>query len=112
MSTTPIATAVAARHVACNGLGMVMLDTWMEPDLPDDESPAPELPDPRSVLRDATLTRQQKIDTLRRWSYDARELDVANEEGMGGEPRPSNLAAILAALHELGASDVPTSHKQ
>lgn len=91
---------------------MFLFEPWTEPDLPDDEAPEPVSPDPRSVLRDTTLTRQQKIDRLRRWSYDARELDVANEEGMGGEARPSDLAAILAALRELGASDVPTSHKQ
>lgn len=77
-----------------------------------ERAPAPKLPDPRSVLQDATLTRAQKIEKLRRWAYDARELDVANEEGMGGPPQPSNLAAILAALRELGAADVPASHKQ
>lgn len=76
-----------------------------------DLAPA-QLPDPRSVLRDTSLTRAQKIEKLRRWAYDARELDVANEEGMGGESRPSDLAEILAALHELGAADVVASHKQ
>jgi fumarate hydratase, class II len=73
--------------------------------------PAPG-PDPRDVLHDPTLTREEKIAKLRRWSYDARELEVANEEGMGGPPKPSNLPAILEALQELGATDDSSSHKQ
>lgn len=74
--------------------------------------PDPQLPDPRTVLDDPSLSTDEKIAKLRRWSYDARELDVANEEGMGGKPRPSNLDAIQAALRELGATDEGTSHKQ
>ncbi len=76
-------------------------------DLPD-----PQVPDPRAVLHDARLTRAQKIATLRRRACDARALDVANDEGMGGVARPSDLPAILAALHELGSSEVPTSPDQ
>jgi len=72
----------------------------------------PQLPDPKHVLTDPSLTTQQKIEKLRRWSYDAREIDVANEEGMGGIPRPSNLGAIQDALRELGANDDASSHKQ
>lgn len=46
------------------------------------------------------LTREQKIEILRRWAYDASELAVAEEEGMvGGEP--SHLARIVSALHAL-----------
>ncbi len=82
------------------------------PENHDSQQPDPQLPDPSAVLEDPRLTRDQKIEKLRRWSYDARELDVANEEGMGGEPRPSNLEAIQEALRKLGASDEGTSHKQ
>lgn len=78
----------------------------------DSQQPDPQLPDPQAVLRDPSLNRQQKIAKLRGWSYDARELEVANEEGMGGPPRPSNLEAIQEALRELGAEDEPASHKQ
>lgn len=55
------------------------------------------------------LRREQKIEILRRWAYDASELAVAEEEGMvGGEP--SHLARILAALHALtGGYDVEHS---
>ncbi len=69
--------------------------------------------DPGSVfsspeqLRDHyALTREQKIEILRRWAYDASELAVAEEEGMiGGEP--SQLAQILSVLDSLaGGYDV------
>jgi len=63
--------------------------------------------DPGSVfaspedLRDhPRLARAEKIEILRRWAYDASELAVAEEEGMGGG-EPSFLARILSALDAL-----------
>ncbi len=70
---------------------------------------------PADVVRDVALSRADKIEILRRWEYDARELQVADEEGLAN-PRPDNLLdAVVAALHELGAGpDVehspPTKH--
>ncbi len=72
--------------------------------------------DPGSVfaspeeLRDhGGLTREQKIEILRRWAYDASELAVAEEEGMiGGES--SNLAQVLSVLDAVtGGYDVEHS---
>ena len=72
--------------------------------------------DPSSVfsspeeLRDHPgLTREQKIEILRRWAYDASELAVAEEEGMvGGES--SHLSQILSVLDSLtGGYDVEHS---
>ena len=55
---------------------------------------------PEEVLDHPDLSRQQKIDVLRRWEDDAIELAVAEEEGMvGGEP--VMLARILGALNSL-----------
>lgn len=72
----------------------------------------PQLPDPRTILDDPQLTREQKIKRLRQLSYDARELDVATEEGMtGNRGLPSNLPRIQEALRELGAEDASTTHK-
>ncbi|MEJ2007330.1 MAG: hypothetical protein P8Z30_04100 [Acidobacteriota bacterium] len=53
------------------------------------------------ALRDQRgLTREQKIEILRRWAYDARQLSVAEDEGMmGGEP--SSLDEILSVLNSL-----------
>jgi hypothetical protein len=57
---------------------------------------------PNDVLAEQTLTREQKIRVLRRWEYDARELEVADEENMGGGP-PDVLDQVLKALHRLDA---------
>lgn len=55
---------------------------------------------PDEILSEQTLTREQKIKILRRWEYDARELEVAEEENMGGGP-PSLLGDISKALLHL-----------
>jgi len=59
---------------------------------------------PGEVLANNELTRAQKIEILRRWEYDVRELQVADEEGMEG-PEPVTLDAVLNALHTLGAPE-------
>jgi hypothetical protein len=71
---------------------------------------------PREVVENNDLSREQKIEILRRWEYDVRELQVADEEGMApAAPQPVVLDAILDALRSLGApADVehsaPTKH--
>ena len=57
---------------------------------------------PADVCKEQTLTRDQKIQILRRWEYDARELEVAEEENMGGGG-PDVLDEVFAALHQLNA---------
>ena len=63
---------------------------------------------PSDVCDEQSLTRGQKIKILRRWEYDARELQVAEEENMGGGPQDV-LDEVLMALHRLDA-DVDTEH--
>jgi hypothetical protein len=58
---------------------------------------------PADVLQKSDLSRDQKIQILRRWEYDARELQVAEEESMTG-PQTISLDAVLAALRTLGAA--------
>lgn len=58
---------------------------------------------PAEVVQKPDLSREQKIQILRRWEYDARELQVADEESMTG-PQTTSLEAVLAALRSLGAS--------
>ena len=70
--------------------------------------------DPKAILDQKDLSREQKIGILRRWEYDARDLEVAEEENMAGGP-PSLLGEILNALRRLDApTDVehspPTKH--
>jgi hypothetical protein len=57
---------------------------------------------PEELLANNELSRQQKIEILRRWEYDARELQVAEEESMEG-PQPVTLEAVRGALRVLGA---------
>lgn len=57
---------------------------------------------PEALRVQCGLTREQKIEILRRWAYDARQLSVAEEEGMmGGES--SSLAEILSVLDSLAS---------
>lgn len=69
---------------------------------------------PEDVISDPRLPRQQQIEILCRWAYDAAELAVAEEEGMsGGEA--SNLHGVLNALVSItGGFDAehtrPTKH--
>jgi hypothetical protein len=59
---------------------------------------------PKEVIDSAGLTREQKIEILRRWEYDVRELQVADEESMTS-PRPEavTLDMVREALRTLGA---------
>ncbi len=69
---------------------------------------------PRDVVDDPRLTLVQKSDALANWAYDACELDVAEEEGMGGGV-PSESYAVISALNLLTQGNVseyssPTKH--
>ena len=59
---------------------------------------------PEELGGSPNLSRQEKVDLLKRWADDARELEVAEAEGMaGGET--SLLARILTAMNALGEDD-------
>lgn len=66
-------------------------------------SPASAFADPMAVCNSSELTHEQKVEILRRWEYDARELQVAAEENMTGGDSVV-LEDVLAALKHLGAS--------
>ena len=55
---------------------------------------------PEEVLQSEELSREQKIEILRRWEYDARELQVAEEENMIGS-NSDILDLIMRALLRL-----------
>jgi len=61
---------------------------------------------PQELLGNNELSRQQKIEILRRWEYDVRQLQVAEEESME-EPQPVTLEAVLRALRAIGAPADP-----
>jgi len=57
---------------------------------------------PGDVAKAAALSREQKIEILKRWEADARLLMVASDENMtGGEPQ--QLQAVHEAMRALGA---------
>lgn len=61
---------------------------------------------PEEVRDHPSLVKEQKIEILRRWAYEASELAVAEEEGMAND-KPIRLARILSVLNELsGGFDV------
>jgi hypothetical protein len=66
-------------------------------------NPAAVFAAPNEVVFNPALSRKQKIDVLRRWEYDARLLQVADEESEKSMVDASEelLSEILEALHEL-----------
>ncbi len=65
---------------------------------------------PHDVLSDTSLSREIKIDILRRWAYDERELEVAEEENMRSTiETKTRLDEILKCLLELGVEHDETS---
>ena len=58
--------------------------------------------DPMDVVANDELTRDQKIEILRRWEYDARQLEVAEEEAGMAVRRPEMFDLVLQAMHTLG----------
>ncbi len=59
--------------------------------------------DPEEVVASDELNRDQKIEILHRWEYDARELEVAEEEAGMLVRRPEMFDLVVQALHTLGA---------
>ncbi len=58
---------------------------------------------PETVERHPDLSRDQKIEILRRWELDETNVDVAADEGMpGGDSKL--LRRIVLALERLGAT--------
>jgi hypothetical protein len=61
---------------------------------------------PEDVIKAGDLSQEQKIEVLRRWEYDARELEVAADENMAGS-NSDLLDRVLKALDELGYEPDP-----
>ena len=55
---------------------------------------------PDAVVEHESLGLEHKVEILRRWAYDAIEMAVAEEEGMGGGEAVA-VDTILAALKRL-----------
>ena len=57
--------------------------------------------EPKDVVACKELSRDQKIEILRRWEYDARQQEVAEEEAGMAVCRPEMFDRVLQALHTL-----------
>jgi hypothetical protein len=64
---------------------------------------------PEDVLKARDITREQKIEILRRWEYDARELQVADDESMTGGNN-NLLQRVLESLSALGYVSDPDNN--
>lgn len=64
--------------------------------------PASVFKTPEDVVRCEELSKKQKIKILHSWEYDAREMQVAEEENMQAPSQSDLLAMVLSALLELG----------
>lgn len=60
---------------------------------------------PGEVVRDRRLNRNEKLAILEAWELEARELSVAAEESMAGEP--SLLQDVVQARLDLGDATEP-----
>jgi len=65
--------------------------------------------EPKDVVASDELTRNQKIEILRRWKYDAQQLEVAEEEAGMAVRRPEMFDRVVQALHML-ALERDTEH--
>jgi hypothetical protein len=66
------------------------------------ENPAAVFSSPADVVASKELTLEQKVQVLKRWEYDARLIEVAQEENMTSM-EPGVLSDVLKALQALGA---------
>ena len=57
--------------------------------------------EPKDVVASDELTRNQKIEILRRWKYDAQQLEVAEDEAGMAVRRPEMFDRVVQALHML-----------
>lgn len=58
---------------------------------------------PEKLCESSRLSKEEKVDLLQRWAEDARELEIADDEGMSGGEF-SLLDRVLASLESLGTS--------
>ncbi len=63
--------------------------------------PASVFMEPKDVVTSEELTREQKIEILRRWEYDAHQMEVAEEEAGMAVRRPEMFDRVVQALHAL-----------
>jgi hypothetical protein len=81
-----------------------MNDTKLNRSIAD---PARAFETPEEVLK-APLTHREKVEILRRWEFDLRDLAVAEEENMGGGEDSALLPRVRRALRALTNDPEPS----
>ena len=67
-------------------------------------TPAGVFDNPMDVVATGSLTGEQKMQVLKRWEADARDLSTAQDENMSGGER-SRLGEVRRAIHALSDSE-------
>lgn len=68
--------------------------------------PTDVFPNPEAVVEREDISIETRYEILKRWEYDARELEVAEEENMPSD-KPDLLGRILDAIRALGIDHDP-----
>lgn len=63
--------------------------------------PGSVFPSPEDLLEEPSLKKAQKIELLKRWKYDAREISDATSEGMPGNRDGDIFRRVSLALEFL-----------
>ena len=64
-------------------------------------APADFFANPAEIVTSKELSKQQKIEILKRWKHDAYELEVADDESMVKKNHKDILDEIINALRKL-----------
>jgi hypothetical protein len=65
--------------------------------------PAQVFESPKALAGSASIDKDTRIEILRRWEYDAREIQVEEDEAPNTTSTSNLLDEVLDALHQLGA---------
>jgi len=102
----------AARHRRLKWVEQTLGPDVIQHGLSAGADPAEQYADPKDVLSDARLTKDQKRHMLQRWALDAYQLDLAFSR-LSSEPYVSRLQEVIDALLKLdrrvedGSGEVP-----
>ncbi len=76
------------------------------------DKPAAFYKTPQDVVNDSRLNKLQKLAILRQWEHDARELQVAEDEGMHDSGQSGNrLHEIIIAIESLDIDQKEKGHE-
>lgn len=66
-------------------------------------NPSQAFDSPKNIIYDNRFTNEQKLEILHSWEFEAKELEIAEDESMN-ETSPDILDEILAAIQQVSNS--------